>query len=143
MTTTFHFAKPQQSTEPVVTRSLSSASGKHQLNRQKRIKRNKCQQCDKSFNRSFDLKQHQLVHTGIRTYQFPRCSKSFGLKGDEGKCLLLFIECRFCDQLLFLVRQVPYNPYKTDIFATGVSLFLMLSEKYLLQRTTDREVILA
>ena len=60
----------------------------------------------------------------------------------EGKCLLLFFECRFCDQLLFLVRQVPYNPYKADIFATGVSLFLMLSEKYPLQQTTDQEVIL-
>ena len=61
----------------------------------------------------------------------------------EGKCLLLFIECRFCNQFLFSVRQVPYNPYKADIFATGVNLFLMLSEKYPLQRTTDWEVILA
>ena len=59
----------------------------------------------------------------------------------EGK--LLFLECHFCDQLLFPVRQVPYNPYKADIFATGVSLLLMLSEEYPLQRTTDREVILA
>ncbi|KAH9389210.1 hypothetical protein TYRP_008566 [Tyrophagus putrescentiae] len=42
-----------------------------------------------------------------------------------------------------LLIKVPNNPYKADIFATGVSLFLMLSEEYFLQRTTDREVILA
>ncbi|KAH9401775.1 Testis-specific serine [Tyrophagus putrescentiae] len=41
-----------------------------------------------------------------------------------------------------LLMKVPYNPYKADIFATGVSLFLMLSEKYPLQQTTDQEVIL-
>ncbi len=61
----------------------------------------------------------------------------------ESKLLLLFFECHFCDQLLFPVRQVPYNLYKANIFATGVSLFLMFSEEYPLQRTTDQEVILA
>ena len=39
--------------------------------------------------------------------------------------------------------QVPYYPHKADIFTTGVSLFLMLSEDYPFQRTTDQMVILA
>ncbi|KAH9389450.1 hypothetical protein TYRP_023261 [Tyrophagus putrescentiae] len=42
-----------------------------------------------------------------------------------------------------LLMKVPYNLYKANIFATGVSLFLMFSEEYPLQRTTDQEVILA
>ncbi|XP_017493378.1 PREDICTED: zinc finger protein 436-like [Rhagoletis zephyria] len=74
-------SEPQQNTEPVVNRSSSSASGERQLNRRrKKAKNHKCQQCDKSFDRPFSLKQHQLVHTGIRAYKCTTCPKSFGRK---------------------------------------------------------------
>ncbi|XP_017463456.1 PREDICTED: zinc finger protein 710-like, partial [Rhagoletis zephyria] len=75
-------SESQQNTEPVVTISSSSASDKQQLNRrQKRAKNHKCQQCDRSFNRPFDLKTHLLtVHTGIRAHKCPTCSTSFGQK---------------------------------------------------------------
>ncbi|KAH9388840.1 DNA topoisomerase 2-beta [Tyrophagus putrescentiae] len=73
-----------QNTEPVVNRSLSSATGEQPLNGlQRRAKKShKCLQCDKSFPFASHLNRHQLVHTGIQAYKCPTCSKSFGQKGN-------------------------------------------------------------
>ncbi|KAH9408120.1 DNA topoisomerase 2-beta [Tyrophagus putrescentiae] len=76
-------SEPQQNTEPVVNRSLSSATGEQPLNGlQRRAKSHKCLQCDKSFPFASYLNRHQLVHTGIQAYKCPTCSKSFGQKGN-------------------------------------------------------------
>ncbi|XP_017460843.1 PREDICTED: zinc finger and SCAN domain-containing protein 12-like, partial [Rhagoletis zephyria] len=77
-------SESQQNTEPVVNRSLSSATGEQPLNGlQRRAKKShNCQQCDKSFPFASHLNRHQLVHTGIQAYKCPTCSKSFGQKGN-------------------------------------------------------------
>ncbi len=86
LTYTFHSAEPQQNTEPVVSRSSSSASGEQQLNgRRRKAKIHKCQQCDRSFPSPSKHDRHQLVHTGIKAHQCPKCSKSFGEKGNLKK----------------------------------------------------------
>lgn len=73
-------SEPQQA-KPVASCSSNCASGEQQLNgRQRRARNHKCQQCDKNFDSPFRLKQHQVVHTGIRAYQCPTCTESFGLK---------------------------------------------------------------
>ncbi|XP_017461456.1 PREDICTED: zinc finger protein 320-like, partial [Rhagoletis zephyria] len=70
-------SEPQQNTEPVVNRSPRSATGEQQRSRRRRRakKSHKCQQCDKSFDCPSYLKRHQIVHTGIKAYQCPTCSK--------------------------------------------------------------------
>ncbi|XP_017462017.1 PREDICTED: zinc finger and SCAN domain-containing protein 12-like, partial [Rhagoletis zephyria] len=67
-----------QPTEAVVNEISSSSSEEQQTNpRQRTVKKHKCQQCNKSFDRPFHLKEHQSVHTGARPYKCTVCSKSF------------------------------------------------------------------
>ncbi|KAH9391094.1 hypothetical protein TYRP_006688, partial [Tyrophagus putrescentiae] len=88
-------SESQQNTKPVVNCSSSSASGEQQLNgRRRRAKSHKCQQCDKSFDRPFILKQHQLVHTGIKAHKCTICSKSFRQKIHLNTHLLIHTDIR-------------------------------------------------
>ena len=40
-------------------------------------KSHSCPQCNKSFRRAFNLKQHIMIHTGEKPYSCPQCNKSF------------------------------------------------------------------
>ncbi|KAH9403489.1 hypothetical protein TYRP_015383 [Tyrophagus putrescentiae] len=72
-----------QSTEAVVNESSSSASEEQQTNlRPRTVKKHKCQQCNKSFDRPSKLKVHQSVHTGVRPYKCTICSKTFTQLGN-------------------------------------------------------------
>lgn len=49
---------------------------KQQSNRQPTNKQYPCKVCERIFNNSGNLKKHQHLHTGIRPYKCPLCSKS-------------------------------------------------------------------
>ncbi|NXY56869.1 ZN595 protein, partial [Callaeas wilsoni] len=44
---------------------------------QAREKPHKCLECGRSFSRSFNLREHQNIHTGVRPYGCGECGKSF------------------------------------------------------------------
>ena len=39
-------------------------------------KKHKCQFCEKLFSCNYDLKRHQLIHTGERLYECDHCKKT-------------------------------------------------------------------
>ena len=42
----------------------------------------KCEKCQKSFKRKFDLAAHERVHSGDKPFQWTICPKSFSQKGN-------------------------------------------------------------
>ncbi|XP_034084951.1 zinc finger protein with KRAB and SCAN domains 1-like [Gymnodraco acuticeps] len=47
-----------------------------------RERRHSCQQCDKSFTTSGNLKRHLHIHTGEKPYSCEECGKTFTRSGD-------------------------------------------------------------
>ena len=43
-------------------------------------KQHQCKTCKKSFNRKFNLHEHEKIHTGIKDHNCDDCGKSFGRK---------------------------------------------------------------
>ena len=62
-----------------------------------------CTLCDKSFSNKTGVKQHQVVHTGIKPFACDDCEKSFGQKGALLNHKVLHADekpfkCSFCDK---------------------------------------------
>ncbi|XP_064816650.1 zinc finger protein interacting with ribonucleoprotein K-like [Oncorhynchus masou masou] len=47
----------------------------------KPARRHQCSYCGKGCNRLWDLKQHEIIHTGEKPYHCSQCGKSFNQKG--------------------------------------------------------------
>ena len=66
----------------------TAASLKNHMILHSGVKNHKCEICGKQFAQKGSLKKHQLTHSGIKNYKCNICSKNFGRDYDLKRHLL-------------------------------------------------------
>ncbi len=80
-----HPNDPEQSKVqcPICSKTLKNKySMISHIKRCKKIKNHKCEKCGKCFVTKAEVKLHDIIHTGVKSYTCPFCQKAFGKIGN-------------------------------------------------------------
>ncbi|XP_022106685.1 zinc finger protein 341-like [Acanthaster planci] len=82
-TTTINIMQPTATQQVTTRRRRSAATGTETTKKQQQ--RKKCNYCDKTFTKNFDLQQHVRSHTGEKPFQCIVCGRAFAQKSNVKK----------------------------------------------------------
>jgi len=99
--------------------------------------RYECTQCEKKFSHPSEVKQHMVVHTGIRAYSCKQCGNKYGRYPSLWKHMQ---KCTF-NKNIILVQPIKYDNPQVDILShhdtANIEAFSIINNKPLLLDSED------